>query len=326
MQTSCEPVFPDPLFEPEQSSGVVSEEQKLLQSVLAEEEEEEEEEVGELQIDEQSEAMMAKPAGTGNRLTMGGLSSLRQVGESATLKHGQLSFGLGLVAGRLLEPLEEERTVELPDPSADWDGDGGGGESRTARGSLSWEGYLQICRTHLGFSESDLEFTRAVFETVDGHGSVGLPLAALCDHPAVSSLDHSLSLDYHVQTMVNFQMVSGVCVCVCAHACVRVCVCVCVGVSHPPPLSRTQVIHVGIWEPRLVTRAHAGRWMMSGGVGKVEPGVPYRPWSMVNSQEANQSLLEKYEHGVLTFIMANPGVSLVSPMNEPQLLGAVGVL
>ncbi len=51
------------------------------------------------------------------------------------------------------------------------------------------------------------------------------------------------------------------------------------------------------------------------GVGKVEPGgamVGYRPWSTVNYSDTNTNLLRKYEQGVLTFIMANPGVTLVS--------------
>ena len=39
--------------------------------------------------------------------------------------------------------------------------------------------------------------------------------------------------------------------------------------------------------------------------------VPYRPWSSISTSDPNSTLLVKYRQGVLAYIMAHPGVTLV---------------
>ena len=40
--------------------------------------------------------------------------------------------------------------------------------------------------------------------------------------------------------------------------------------------------------------------------------VPYRPWATINSASPNATLMGQYRQGVLTYLLANPGVTMVS--------------
>ena len=71
-----------------------------------------------------------------------------------------------------------------------------------------------------------------------------------------------------------------------------------------------QVHLVGINQVLVVSHPHCGRWLMSS-EGGGECLVPYRPWSSISTSDPNSTLLVKYRQGVLAYIMAHPGVTLV---------------
>ena len=94
--------------------------------------------------------------------------------------------------------------------------------------------------------------------------------------PILNSFDHVVSVQDHIQSLLNFRM-----------------------------------IHlVGINQVLVVTHPHCGRWLMSS-EGGGECLVPYRPWSSISSSDPNSTLLVKYRQGVLAYIIAHPGVTLI---------------
>lgn len=70
-----------------------------------------------------------------------------------------------------------------------------------------------------------------------------------------------------------------------------------------------QVHLVGINQVLVVSHPNCGRWLMSS--EGAECLVPYCPWSSISSSDPNSTLLVKYRQGVLAYIMAHPGVTLV---------------
>ena len=214
-------MFPDSLFEVRETSEGISDQQKLLQSVLAEEDENENEFEGEPQMEASSEQKPTSEstAAANKSIGTGGLATLLQVDESAPLRSGQLVFVPRLPLGQLLEPLSREEEAELAqgllrssqsrDSIADPGCSSGVDLAIDNTVVLSLEGYLQVCRANLGFLEGDLLYARALYEAINSHKDLGIPVVQLQErHPVLATLERSFSIDYHIQMLLNFKMVS----------------------------------------------------------------------------------------------------------------------
>lgn len=188
---SCDPVLSDPPLESREGSEGGGVTHQLLQSVLEEEEE----------VEDEAQSTETQSSGQQpGRFAGTGLSALLQVNESAVLRHGSVDIDIGLNWAKLLDPLPEEElterkhsfTSDITDDVID---------------PLSLDEYLKICETHLGFSESDLDFVRVLYEVVDASGERGVPLVELQTSPILNSFDHVLSVQDHIQSLLNFRMV-----------------------------------------------------------------------------------------------------------------------
>ena len=191
VQVSCDPVLSDLHFESREGSGGGEVTHQLLQSVLEEEEEPE------------NEAQSTETQSSGQqpgRFAGTGLSALLQVNESAVLRHGSVDIDIGLNWAKLLDPLPDENLktrhfnsdVTVDDDVVD---------------PMSLDEYLKICETHLGYSEADLDFVKVLYEVVHAGGERGVPLVELQTSPILNSFDHVLSVQDHMQSLLNFQMV-----------------------------------------------------------------------------------------------------------------------
>ena len=71
---------------------------------------------------------------------------------------------------------------------------------------------------------------------------------------------------------------------------------------------------MGVIRELLVSHDHSSAWFVSSGPsgGKDAPPIGYRPWMNLESCDPNMMLLEKYQHAVLAFILAHPGITSVS--------------
>ena len=192
VQVSCDPVLSDPPLGSREGSEGGGVTHQLLQSVLEEEEE----------LEDEPQSTETQPSGQHpSRFTGTGLSALLQVNENAVLRHGSVDIEVGLNWAKLLDPLPEEelntRHFDSDDTIAD-DED-----------PLSLDEYLNICETHLGFSESDLDFVRVLYEVVHASGERGVPLVELQTSPILNSFDHVVSVQDHIQSLLNFRMVNS---------------------------------------------------------------------------------------------------------------------
>lgn len=192
VQVSCDPVLSDlHLKSREGPEGGVT--HQLLQSVLEEEEE----------LEDEALSTETQPSGQQpGRFTGTGLSALLQVHESAVLKHGSVDIEVGLNWAKLLDPLPDEnlekhrfnyKAMICDDDVVD---------------ALSLDEYVNICETCLQFSEADLDFVRVLYEVVDASGERGVPLVELQTSPVLNSFEHVLSVQDHIQSLLNFRMVT----------------------------------------------------------------------------------------------------------------------
>ena len=190
---SCDPVLSDPPVESREGPEEGGVTHQLLQSVLEEEEE----------LEDEPQSTETQPSGQHpSRFTGTGLSALLQVNESAVLRHVSVDIEVGLNWAKLLDPLPEEELEKrkhnfTSDNTDDHDVD-----------PLSLDEYLKICETHLQFSEADLDFVRVLYEVVDASGERGVPLVELQTSPILNSFDHVLSVQDHIQSLLNFRMVT----------------------------------------------------------------------------------------------------------------------
>ena len=193
VQVSCDPVFSDlhlKLREGPEEGGVTH---QLLQSVLEEEEE----------LEDEPQSTETQPSGQQpSRFTGTGLSALLQVNESAVLRHGSVDIEVGLNWAKLLDPLPEE---EVEKRKHNFTSDN---TDDNIVDPLSLDEYLKIGEAHLGFSEADLDFVRVLYEVVDASGERGVPLVELQTSPILNSFDHVLSVQDHIQSLLNFRMVT----------------------------------------------------------------------------------------------------------------------
>lgn len=202
MQVTCEPVFPEKLFEPEEGSKTA---EQLLKTALGEEgegegDEEEGDEEGERG---EGEGGVSQSGVTTSRFAGSGLSTLLRVDENAVQNHGSMEVDLTLPCAALLSPLPDEQPPpELASWSASWrDTDS------SFPSPLSLEEYLNICWQHLNMAEEDQAFARALYEVVFQHGVRGVTVEALREHSSLVALSSSCSLEDHVQGLLNFEMV-----------------------------------------------------------------------------------------------------------------------
>lgn len=70
---------------------------------------------------------------------------------------------------------------------------------------------------------------------------------------------------------------------------------------------------MGVVKQLLVSHEHCGHWLVTSDLSRGDsPLVPIRPWMSFGSCDPQEAILEKYLHGVETFILTHPGVTLVS--------------
>ena len=190
VQVSCDPVFSDLHLKSREGPEEGGVTHQLLQSVLEEEEE----------LEDEAQSTETQPSGQHpSRFTGTGLSALLQVNESAVLRHGSVEIEVGLNWAKHLDPLPEE---ELEKHRFNWKD-----IDDVVVDPLSLDEYVNICETHLQFSEADLDFVRVLYEIVDASGERGVPLVELQTSPILSNFDHVLSVQDHIQSLLNFRMV-----------------------------------------------------------------------------------------------------------------------
>ena len=190
---SCDPVLSDPPVESREGTEEGGVTHQLLQSVLEEEEE----------LEDEPQSTETQPSGQQpGRFTGTGLSALLQVNENAVLRHGSVDIEVGLNWPKLLDPLPEE---ELEKRKRSFTSDN---TDDIVNDPLSLDEYLKIGGTHLQFSEADLDFVRVLYEVVDASGERGVPLVELQTSPILNSFDHVLSVQDHIQSLLNFRMVN----------------------------------------------------------------------------------------------------------------------
>ena len=85
--------------------------------------------------------------------------------------------------------------------------------------------------------------------------------------------------------------------------------------SFSSPLSLpllSQIYSVGVGVPLLITHEHSKVWLYSNVEGnKVSP---LHPWTSVVLGEVNTNLLGKLEKKLVSYIISDPGVTLVCPV------------
>ena len=144
----------------------------------------------------------------GSRFGGSGLGNLLQIDEAATLRHCRMDMNIGFQLGRLLEPLEEEGSTRKASRGSSEERFRVSSTKTSADGDLSLEEYLVICRTHLDYPEADLQFASTLYEIVNDGGGMGVHVDKLQGHPRLVTMAHSFSLEYHIQMLLNFQVVS----------------------------------------------------------------------------------------------------------------------
>ena len=201
MQVSCEPLFPERLFEPQEGSKTA---EQLLKTALEEGEGEGEGEEEEGDDEGEREGGGISQSGvTTSRFAGSGLSTLLRVDENAVQNHGSMEVDLTLPCAALLSPLPEEQPPpELASWSASWTD-----TDASFPSPLSLEEYLNICWHHLSMAEADLAYARALYRVVLLHGARGVAVEALRGHSSLVALSPFCSVEEHVQCLLNFEMV-----------------------------------------------------------------------------------------------------------------------
>ena len=74
-----------------------------------------------------------------------------------------------------------------------------------------------------------------------------------------------------------------------------------------------QIHSVGINEELLVSHSNSNFWSMTPEdvANGDAPFISYLPWSSVSSSDPNVTMMTSYCHGILNYILANPGVPMV---------------
>ena len=245
-QVSCSSGFPHPLFEPHREGGEMldgeeEEEEEgalregsgqtarqLVKTAMEEAErgtnsdEEEEEDAMELGAEEGGASMAAsKPAKETVKFKGPGVgySSLFSF-ERGALKYKPIDLTPGFSIGKLLDPIPEPewaidgastsdgRNISADPSTSEQDApslqtaEGVGG-----RKVLKLESFLLLVEKELGFSSSDVVFSRTLYDVISSGGERGVARETLKSHESLSGLRHQLDFDFHVQTLLNFDLV-----------------------------------------------------------------------------------------------------------------------
>ena len=73
---------------------------------------------------------------------------------------------------------------------------------------MSIDVYVTICEEHLKYADSDILFTRQLYQVINDSGSNGVQRSSLDGHMALCHLHCTLSLEEHIHFLINFEMVS----------------------------------------------------------------------------------------------------------------------
>ena len=150
-----------------------------------------------------------------------GINSLFNLG-AGVLRHGPIKLTPGLSVAKLSDPItsdSEKMTKELKgttsvDPVLTCSSTAEQTDSKHSstlteddgkRSSL--EGYLVSVGKQLGFCDSDVEFAVALHNVVSSSGKFGITKESLRTHSSLSGLEHQLSINEHIQNLLNFEMV-----------------------------------------------------------------------------------------------------------------------
>ncbi len=134
----------------------------------------------------------------------GGVSALFGVG-GGPIQYGHIKMEPALHVGKLIEraqneqdmhlqPSEEKMEVEL---TADLE----------QPYELTISDYLTIAKTHLEFTDSDLDFARQLYCMIDEGAETGVQRSKL---EADNTCSHHHSTDSHLQSLLNFGLVSSI--------------------------------------------------------------------------------------------------------------------
>ena len=159
-----------------------------------------------------------------------GITSLFNLG-AGVLRHGAIELTPGLSVAKLLDPLtvDSERMIEdskgersvqsslenHPVLSLACSSTAEESDSRhpctlieSGGNPSSLEAYLVSVGRELGFSDSDVQFAVVLHDVVSSSGKFGISKDSLKSHGSLSGLEHQLSIDQHIQTLINLEMVS----------------------------------------------------------------------------------------------------------------------
>ena len=152
-----------------------------------------------------------------------GITSLFNLG-AGVLRHGAIDLTPGLSVAKLLDPLtvdskgeisvqsslENHPVLGLTCSSTAEESDSRPPSALTENGGKpsSLEAYLVLIGRELGFSDSDVQFAVVLHNVVSSSGKFGITKDSLGTHGSLSGLEHQLSIDQHIQTLINLEMVS----------------------------------------------------------------------------------------------------------------------
>ena len=170
--------------------------------------------------------------GTGGLKYRGGLgiTSLFNLG-AGVLRHGAIELTPGLSVAKLLDPLavdsesmtedskgeigvqsalENHPVLSLICSSTAEESDSIHSSTPTENGGKpsSLEAYLISVGRELGFSNSDIQFAVVLHDVVSSSGKFGITKDSLRTHSSLLGLEHHLSINQHIQTLINLEMVS----------------------------------------------------------------------------------------------------------------------
>ena len=146
----------------------------------------------------------------------GGVSTLFGIGAGG-MRYGFVELDPALSRGKLLEcvPHREDNTCgghieesctryksHLTDLSTNQT------TSASSRfEQLSIDAYVTICKEQMKYADSDILFTRQLYQFINDSGSNGVQRSSLNGHMALCHVRCTLSLEEHIQFMLNFEMV-----------------------------------------------------------------------------------------------------------------------
>lgn len=213
-QQTCKVTFPEQLLVEKDSAGKPHpketgkphpQDQKEGEEVSPREQlavplDEEEEEDDDEQSQEEGEEGVGVVKQEGFPRASFGIASFLNVSEVASLCHCSVEVGVVPSTGPLYKLLDGEEVLPHPTPT---------GSETSEGGHMSPSSYLEICNQELKFPDADIIFASKLYDIIDACSSKGISLCALQGHQLLCSLEHSLTLDDHITSLVNFDMVSA---------------------------------------------------------------------------------------------------------------------